>query len=1163
MTIPAGGTVVQLGPAREHLTGTDPKRHARSQSFHRYEKLSVPILPIQQLAKKRAKILQQLHRKLGPEAVGCIRLPSDKRCPRSFGNWQNGVVSALLTSHVLQAPLHASSPMHCNSLMQFKMGERLLPDYLGEARRAIELRSSDVCEWLSDPRSMLSSDECLILPTDHGQGIPWCLKMRNDTHSPKQARALFGLGPHVVYGAVLDAAFALPNETVPVWRNDELRISVHIRHFDEAHHGNESLDVFEARIRRAAAGAMRCAVLLASDRRLTLQLMETVVERVGCRLLQSARGNPVHGLWAEHGEDVGSVLLDDVWLLANGHVLIGTWGSTLTLAIQQLMAARSDGHPTLPTVTYCNLWRRKCLKPLPLLTVEENEWYARLSPSGGMHISSAGEMREAMGMVTSAKWARSAWAPFPTPPSRSAWPRTPQDWPNSDEAVAALQQYRWPAVPPPTNAFLGAIISRDTTNERYRTVASAVASCGFLPRHVPAAGPSDYSELGEMMLELFGRATVRAIRMSAFEIGLLISHKRALEVIAQGDHLWGGVFEDDAYLHEALSPLHTAHMLHRAFSAAGESRTVVYLGACAPQCVTTDPPERSHIGDLAVGLLRGGRCRGYCTHAYAVERSHATSFFSDVFDCGNGTSRCGVECESSPCYLDWAFNRHFTRGHPAWLLGGGLGSRWRGDHRGIFIQNRSAAGGNAVSGTSLSRRYKWNARRAATKKEMAARQRCTALVGNHSKMPIYVTARWTGRVGNLLFVTAGLMGVAAQLGAHAFAVNLPSETAVPAKELFQRLPGLTKHMQTHEDVALAAAHRRLILREQYRVMFAGRDSTDVEQCKPCKWTMEEAHANTFEARKLRSLQAWAEDPPEGCTLGVVELVGYFQSFRYFHSVADTIIRPALESSPTAQRKADVILASARRNVRSGILIGVQVRLGDKVRGQLARFYASTTWNYYRKAMMYLAQKLGHRGGPGSQQKKVAFIVTAGGTMNSSSVDVAQARKHLASVSRRITFSTADDPYVDLAVLQGCDGLVISSSSLGWWAAYLSRLPGGNIVAPRHTINPDLPSTHKLRVGFKLADYYPEQWLVLSNDGNGTIQSCSDEKEVRRARERQRVSMLYQLATKGLKLESSDDSRPANLWANKIVQSAFAAARKARARAVARAARVRNAGNAGS
>ena len=100
------------------------------------------------------------------------------------------------------------------------------------------------------------------------------------------------------------------------------------------------------------------------------------------------------------------------------------------------------------------------------------------------------------------------------------------------------------------------------------------------------------------------------------------------------------------------------------------------------------------------------------------------------------------------------------------------------------------------------------------------------------------------------------------------------------------------------------------------------------------------------------------------------------------------------------------------------------------------------------------------------------------------------------IGSRVFFSPSKDPHVDLAVLRGCDALVIGPSTLGWWAAYLARLPNGRTIAPVHIINPALSATHELRKGFILRDYYPPHWLLLDNSGNGTIVPASQNEAFR-------------------------------------------------------------------
>ena len=265
------------------------------------------------------------------------------------------------------------------------------------------------------------------------------------------------------------------------------------------------------------------------------------------------------------------------------------------------------------------------------------------------------------------------------------------DWPTEPDTLSDLERLFW-RDPHPVGGWLGAIISGSSSSARYRLASAAVASCGFRPAYVPAAKPADYENQEGMLLELFGDARRRVARMSPFELGVLVSHKRALALIARSNSSWGAVFEDDAYLHEAIRPSLAARLFQRVFAVVDSDsfngrhagHPVLYLGGCDPRC------DALGHSPLPIGLLRVGHCRAYCAHAYALSRSLAGRFFADIFGC-HSSSVCGRECEHRPCFMDSAMVRHFQRGNEAWVLGGGLRSRWAPDHRGIFMQNRSTS----------------------------------------------------------------------------------------------------------------------------------------------------------------------------------------------------------------------------------------------------------------------------------------------------------------------------------------------------------------------------------------------------------------------------------------------------------------------------------------
>ena len=1115
--------------------------HSRRRSFQRHENLSIPLLPIDHLVEKRALLQRQLAWEPASPAP-CLRLPADNRCPRSFGNHISVLLSTLMSARVLRADLHATSAMNCNSLLSFAYASRLKRTTTVSAVRHVD--PMQACERLN---SAGDNRHCMSLPTDqHGQSASWCLQQRTDSS------ALFSLGPHAAYGSVFDAALALPNETVPTWHAGELRISVHARHFDATYTGAESIGTFETAIRRASAGSERCAILLASDRRLTLQLMEAVALRAGCRLLTSKRGDAVSDFSAEHGVDVGEVVLRDVFLLAHGHVLIGTWGSTLTLAVQELIAARSLGEP-FPTVTYCSVQLRRCMRPLPLLTSQSDAWFVTSSSGGtGWHISSSQaidrgrewselERRRSKSVLqiapptdwlspasgcsvqlvrqlsrtvtcklgftfgchegTRKMWVRGCRGRFQCASTRNSelsmvqcgFPRMntnrvinctcgaetdEAEWPTDSETLNALQALASAEV---HQIWVGAIISTSAQSPRYAAAAASVASCGFRPIYVQASSPDQYRSRADMMLDLFGDRHRRPpTRMSPHELGLLISHKRALRAIAASNSAWGGVFEDDAVLHEAVPSQLASWLLDRAFTTAGHSR-VVYLGACDPRCVAE--ANGTSVSGLPIGLLRGGRCRGYCSHAYAVSRVRAATFFGEVFGCQDGSAaQCGAECEFRPCFMDWALNRYFKT-HEAWIVGGGMRSRWNEGHRGLFVQNRSGDN-NVTGGTSLRRRFNWASPRQTSQYSCDPRP----TPSKRSKKPlrrVLVTMKWTGRLGNLLFGWAALVGVAARLRAiaptNAVALQLPSIPETPALQLFQQLPLSQKHVHVNPENRAGGWWREY--------------GDELRHCSACTLKVEEKRSMAYDEAEMESLKDWVTSPPEGCTLGLITLEGYFQSYKYFDAVANDYIRPTLAAlKPETRRAAQTTLDSARRSGPSASgtawkLVGVQVRLGDKVgNSTYSGLYAQTGWSYYRRAMDHMLRSLGTSTSGGECATStdctgVAFVITAGGSMGSNVQDVSEVERQLSGAASHVTVSHNEDPHVDLAVLMGCDALVIGPSSLGWWAAYLANRPPGYVIAPKHLINPRLPRSHPLRRGFHEGDYYPGSWLLLENDGS--------------------------------------------------------------------------------
>ena len=623
--------------------------------------------------------------------------------------------------------------------------------------------------------------------------------------------------------------------------------------------------------------------------------------------------------------------------------------------------------------------------------------------------------------------------------------------------------------------WLGAIISVDPAGHRYHAATTAATAAGFVVQHIQAAKPSDYNGKRAMVRSLLGNSSTKysyMISMTPFEIALLIGHKRALRAIAASQYAWGAVFEDDIYLHEAVSPAYARHLLAAAFAAADATprlrKPLLYIGSCAPRCQYdfAYAPEQDATG-MHEALLRVGKCQAFCTHAYAVSRHRAASLFDNIFE-------QPAECDLYPCFMDWAMVRYFERSGDAWIVGGGLEGTFRRDHRGLFLQNRSvvAQDGEKVRRSGLAKSYTW-AHKNLTNDSSVSLEEQGCEQSRRASAPLRklrITIEWSGRLGNLMFEVAMLAGVRARLksivnNTEITVFKLPSTAKVPAKEMFEAF-GLDRLMERREWWG----------RTGYEM------GATLGGCDACALSMKERWPNLHNQQMLKQMAWWVTSPPRGCRLGFIKLSGYFQSHLYFSGAVGEQLRSMLFATPAAGRQeAEAILAAARRDLsKRGKLIGVQVRLGDKDRdGEYAAIYADTTWDYYRTAMLELSALLRSRGAA-----DVAFIVTAGGSLGANDVDVEHARGNLSlAIGHRIHFSTAQSPFVDLAVLRGCDGLVIGPSTFGWWAAYLANLPVGLVVAPRRIYSQKLPPNHQLVVGFRERHYYPPSWRLLENDGN--------------------------------------------------------------------------------
>ncbi len=180
------------------------------------------------------------------------------------------------------------------------------------------------------------------------------------------------------------------------------------------------------------------------------------------------------------------------------------------------------------------------------------------------------------------------------------------------------------------------------------------------------------------------------------------------------------------------------------------------------------------------------------------------------------------------------------------------------------------------------------------------------------------------------------------------------------------------------------------------------------------------------------------------------LVGGWQSFRYFTSIADELIRDfsfkGTLSAPA--RQAEAMIQSEPNT------IGIHVRRGDYVGNPrtLAR-HGICDVDYYRRALAAVSMNF-------DVVTPVIF-----------SDDIDCAKKELSCLGGG-HYVAGTSPEEDLHLMSLCQHNIIANSTFSWWAAWLNLNPDKRVVAPQQWFGP------KLRLKHDTKDLFPNSWILI-------------------------------------------------------------------------------------
>lgn len=179
------------------------------------------------------------------------------------------------------------------------------------------------------------------------------------------------------------------------------------------------------------------------------------------------------------------------------------------------------------------------------------------------------------------------------------------------------------------------------------------------------------------------------------------------------------------------------------------------------------------------------------------------------------------------------------------------------------------------------------------------------------------------------------------------------------------------------------------------------------------------------------------------------LDGYWQSEKYFSDVRDIVLKEFDLKTPfghVGQTFADEIR-------RAETPVCIHIRRGDFANNPtISKFHGTCSLEYYHKAVAIISARVDNP----------SFFVF--------SDDIEWAKQNFTlDASVKYVGQGADKNHEDIALMRLCRHFVLSNSTFGWWAAWLSNASDKIVVAPDKWANKPL----------SIVDLIPSSWILLS------------------------------------------------------------------------------------
>lgn len=175
--------------------------------------------------------------------------------------------------------------------------------------------------------------------------------------------------------------------------------------------------------------------------------------------------------------------------------------------------------------------------------------------------------------------------------------------------------------------------------------------------------------------------------------------------------------------------------------------------------------------------------------------------------------------------------------------------------------------------------------------------------------------------------------------------------------------------------------------------------------------------------------------------------GFFQSPKYFESIADQVRNEFVVSTPPDEDNAHMLA-----QINSQNSIALHIRHGDNATS-VAKNHGVLALSYYEAALEKLA----------AQEKELSLYVF--------SDDPVWAKENLKTKHPAVfvTHNGDNKNYEDLRLMSACRHHIIGNSTYSRWGAWLGKKPGQRVFAPKYYfVGQDISGK----------DFYPQEWTVI-------------------------------------------------------------------------------------